>query len=172
MLRRWWPVLPAAVLALALAMPAHASLLRGLTVGQLRSASDLIVAGRVLSTETLRTGRSIETRTRVAVTRSFKGRAATVTVVTPGGRIDGRRLLVAGVPAFEPGEEVLLFLYRAAGAWRPVGLFQGVWRIDPERPEVVRASAATGATLLAPDRGEAAVRQPERRLDGLVGRSR
>lgn len=132
----------------------------------------MIVAGRVLSTETVFTGRTIETHTRVAVSRSYRGHAESVTVVTPGGRFGGRHLRVAGVPSFEPGEEVLLFLYRGAGSWRPVGMFQGVWRLDPERPDRALASAADGASLREPDQGEAAVARAERRVRELVGGAR
>ncbi len=132
--------------------------------------AESIVVGTVVSVRTVRTRTSIETVTRVRVDRSFKGgESRMLTVRTPGGLYGGRRLVVQGSPSFTKSESVLLFLYADADAWRPVGMFQGVWRLNPDDPKRARASSAGGAALLAPDSGRAAVHERERAVTQLVG---
>jgi hypothetical protein len=61
----------------------------------------------------------------------------TLRVLLPGGEIDGIAQHVEGVPAFRPGEELVLFLAArgSAGAGPGaahdlVGLSEGVWRVQ------------------------------------------
>ncbi len=145
-------------------------MLRALTAAELRAAAEVIVLGKVLSTRTVAGGGRIETEARVRVLEAWRGRARrTLRVRVPGGAIDGRRLIVPGAPSFARGERVLLFLYRDGGAWRPVGLFQGVWRGRADDPATVLASDAGGAALLAPARGRAAVERRSWSVAELVG---
>ncbi len=165
--------LGALVPLLVLATAADASIIRALTLKSLRAGAEAIVVGTVVNVRTVRTAKSIETVTRVRVDRAFKGTASRMlTVRTPGGLHGGRRLVVQGSPAFTESESVLLFLYPDADAWRPVGLFQGVWRLDRDDPKWARASSSGGAALVAPNGGRAAVDQPERTVSQLVGNVR
>ena len=81
------------------------------------------------------------------VDATLKGAAEnTVTVYLPGGRHGEKRLSVAGMPSFEDGEQVVLFLTTpdsAGHAW-PVGLSQGKFRIELGLggPRVTQATAA------------------------------
>lgn len=164
-----------AALALALAGAAEASVLRAFTLSELRTRADTIVTGRVVGVRSVEVDGTIETVARVRVLQQWRGEPGrTIRVRVPGGQTSDRRLLVPGAPAFERGEELLLFLYADGRQWRPVGLFQGVWRLDPERPQVAHASTAGGAALIRPIDavGAFAVDRPERPVAQLVGGGR
>lgn len=149
---------------------AEASVLRAFTLGELRSASDIIVSGRVVGVRSVERNGTIDTVVRVRIAEAWRGEPRrTIRVRVPGGQAAGRRLVVAGSPAFERGEELLLFLYADGKEWRPVGLFQGVWRLDRETPDVARASSAGGASLIRPVSGTVAVDRSERALTQLLG---
>jgi hypothetical protein len=65
-------------------------------------------------------GRPIETVTRIEVTERIKGEGggAVIEVVSLGGVVGDRGLLVPGAPVFADGEHVLLFLHRnGRGEW-------------------------------------------------------
>ena len=102
-----------------------------------RAAAD-VVRVRVTSSRSAWTDehRRLVTLVEVEVLERWKGTAATtLTVVQPGGVLDGVGQRVAGVARLVAGEEVVLFLEREGQAHRTVGLSQGVYR-------VVRASGS------------------------------
>lgn len=157
----------------ALAAPAEASVLRGMTVAQLRSGADAIVRGQVVAVRTVVADGIIETVARVRVAEVHKGQADRVIVVrAPGGIARGKRLIVPGAPAFERDAEVLLFLYRAEDGWRPVGLFQGVWQLDGQDPETAVASDSGGAALLREPGQVLATDRQRRDVHQLIGGAR
>ena len=149
----------------------NASVLEKLTLRGLQDRAEAVVTARVLSSHSVWTGQTIETETLVRVKKGWHGvERGRLAIRTPGGTIDSRRLLVPGAPEFTRNEEVILFLYRtSADHWRPVGLFQGVWRVDPERPARALASQAGGAGLVALELGPYAVDRGEFRVKQLVG---
>lgn len=154
---------------LVVAPVAEATVLRGLTVGQLRSRAELIVAGKVVDVRTVRADGRIETIATVRVRDVHKGEAGRrIQVRALGGETRDRRMVVQGAPAFAKGDTVLMFLYRDEDAWRSVGMFQGVWHLDSEGI-VARASDSGGASLLRPAKGKLAV-EHEQSVARLVGR--
>ncbi len=154
---------------LAVAPVAEATVLRGLTVGQLRSRAEAIVEGKVVEVRSLRTAGRIETIAIVRVRRVHKGEVERrIQVRALGGELRDRRMVVQGAPTFSKGDTVLLFLYGDQGSWRSVGMFQGVWHLGPEGA-VARASDSGGASLLRPERGNAAVDQTEQSVARLIG---
>lgn len=165
---RWIVGAIAASLVLT-SLVADASVLRGLTAKELRQGADAIVAGRVVNVRTVRTEGRIETLARVRVEQAWRGESKVLTVRALGGYYRGKRLIVPGAATFRRGDQVLLFLYRDGDDWRPVGMFQGVWRIDSEDPSIVRPSHSGGAALVRPASGAPAVDRAERPLAGLVG---
>ena len=149
---------------------AEATILRGLTAGQLRSRAELIVEGRVVEVRTLRSDGAIETIAVVRVRRVHKGEVGRrIQVRTLGGATRDRRMVVQGAPSFARGDAVLLFLYRDEGDWRSVGMFQGVWHLD-DAGVVARVSDSGGASLMRPTQGSIAVDQPEWPVARLIGR--
>ncbi len=73
------------------------------------------------------------TRYHFAVTQTLKGDPRqSLELLLPGGEFQGRRVRIPGMPAFVPGEELVLFLTspnQRGHAW-PVGLGQGKFRIE------------------------------------------
>ncbi len=98
------------------------------------SAADAIVTGTVIGAY-VRRARLIETVTEIAVDEWIKGEGeATIAIVHPGGQIGSERLTVSGVPAFSPGEHVLLFLQRnGRGDWTTWAFELGAFHLANER---------------------------------------
>lgn len=154
---------------LIVAPVAEATVLRGLTVSQLRSRAEAIVEGRVVEVRTVRADGRIETIAIVRVRQVHKGEVGRrIQVRALGGELRDRRMVVQGAPHFAKGDKVLLFLYSDEGSWRSVGMFQGVWHLD-SAGIVARASDSGGASLLRPENGSPAVDQPEQTMARLLG---
>ena len=84
------------------------------------------------------------------VGEAVKGQVGTtLEVCLPGGEYQGRRLQLAGMPRFAPGEEVVLFLTepdRLGHPW-PVGLGQGKFRVQRDaaaKPRVIQDTGEYG----------------------------
>jgi hypothetical protein len=122
---------------LFLALSAEAATYRRMSLDELVQSSDYVIYGRVVASHVQwdPTTQTIWTRTELLVLDGPKGQAATSIAVTePGGILDGRGELYPGVPQFGPGEEVVLFLYRAPGnRLRVTGLLQGVYPVITDR---------------------------------------
>ena len=84
---------------------------------QMIQRASAIVVGTVRDSRSRTTAAGgIETVTNVSVEETLKGvvLSASVDIVEPGGALDGRALLIPGVPQFTPDQRVLLFLVRTA----------------------------------------------------------
>ena len=96
--------------------------------------SSEIVIGRVTGTQARWNDAhtKIVTEIKVEVSESLKGEPSTTLTLTQlGGEVDGARYTVPGCPAFHPGEEVLLFVWRdTQGRAQVNGLAQGKFEIQ------------------------------------------
>ncbi len=159
------------LIALA-AVPAMALTLHLASLEKLATDSDLIVSGRVISVEYAwedETRRAINTLLTVEVEQYLKGRGnATVVVRQLGGRIGNFGDEIPGVPQFEAGEEVILFLVSHRGDYWIHSMALGAFRvfsdeageklvynnlpevtvIDPATQQTLRGEAVFGVTLL------------------------
>jgi hypothetical protein len=99
----------------------------------LAAEAERIFVGRCTAAATEQVGDRLYTRVELAVDDMVKGRPARrVQMRLPGGVLNGRRSQMVGMPAFRPGEEVVLFVTEddpVHGAW-PLGLAQGKFRIE------------------------------------------
>ena len=112
----------AAMLAFFVAQDASATVAMDLSLEDLARASDAVIHGDVESVEVQTDGRYIRTVQRVRVRETIAGLAQgdVVEIVTPGGALpEGqttdrgvRGARAAGIPTFEPGEEVVVFAVR------------------------------------------------------------
>lgn len=96
----------------------------------------LIVRGTITDVRSVTVAeRGVESIATVAVEAVLKGDAgAFVSVRVPGGRVGTRRFVMVGAPSFTPGDRAVFFLRRdPEGAWRPVGLSLGVYRVRLDR---------------------------------------
>jgi hypothetical protein len=127
-------IAPASASALVLVLAAHAGAATVLasTIEGLSRASDAVVRGRVEGVASRRQGGRIVTDVAIARAEVWKGSApAHLTVVVPGGEVDGIGQQVAGAPAFSAGEDVVVFLANAGrGRFGVVGLAQGKYRVE------------------------------------------
>ena len=144
----------AALAALAIAPPAHATQVIQMDTRDLvRSSSDIVVGSvdRVRSYWNANHTR-ILTDVTVNVGESLKGDAShAVTITQMGGVVDGMRLTIDGTPVFKPGEQAVLFLWRDAQGRRLVnGLAQGKFDIqrDASTGELLVRRSLDGLSLL------------------------
>lgn len=158
-------LLPALLLAaLAAPPPVSATTVVAMDVRALVARSTDIVVGEVTAVRPRWSAdRSrIVTEVTVRVTEAVRGEAAELTLVQPGGELEGYRYTVEGAPVFRRGEETLLFAVRGRdGRPQVSGLSQGKFDI--------RRDPATGARVLSralPDAGKDPLL---RRTDGARG---
>ena len=120
-------------LTLFASLPLLSTTVEKFTLDDLVQKSGRIVIGKCISRESRWNDRNtlILTTARFTVSEPLKGsNDGFVSVVTVGGTLDGITQTVSGMPAFEPEEEVLLFLEASKnGDWQPLGLAQGKFRI-------------------------------------------
>src|SRR5439155_5057357 len=126
-----------AVAILILSRPGSGASVRRMTMDGLVRESELVIYGRALASRSLwdPATETIWTETEFAVLDGAKGNPArTVIVSEPGGNIGDVGHLFPGVPRFESGQEVVLFLYRTpANRLRISGLMQGVYNVEQDR---------------------------------------
>jgi hypothetical protein len=99
------------------------------------SEATLIVRGTVTDVRSfVVSGNAIDTVATVAIATRLKGEAdGFVGVRVPGGEVGRTRYVMAGAPTFRVGQHAVFFLKRASDAsWRPIGLTQGVYRVQAE----------------------------------------
>ncbi|MGZ6057969.1 MAG: hypothetical protein ACXWLP_00810 [Myxococcaceae bacterium] len=135
-------------------VPALASTALQLGLSGLTAQASDVVHARVVSSTPAWTGdhRRIVTRLEVEVLETWKGSAAgRLTVVQPGGEVDGIGQRVTGVAQLAQGEELVLFLERRGPYHQVVGLAQGVYRVSSAAglPQAVPASLE-GLDLVTP----------------------
>lgn len=110
----------------------YATSVQRLSFDQLVAKADSIVQGNVVGARTYRSpdGKLILTSYTINVHETLKGSPSkTVTLTTIGGRIGNTVLHVSGMPAFQQGEEAILFLEQAGAFTTVVGLNQGKFGI-------------------------------------------
>ena len=121
---------------LSLAPPprAAATTVMAVSMQELVAVSGLVVRGRVVSVESVWVGGHPERSVLLEVAEQFKGEpvAGPVAFRSEGGRVGRWASVVAGAPAFTPGQEVIVLLERRSdGAWTPAGLSLGVFFVEP-----------------------------------------
>jgi hypothetical protein len=130
---RSWVVTTIVILCAVAAVPMSAMVVLPAEFSEMVTTSELVVHGRVVAVRPQLVGdrRTIETVVTVAVVDALKGQPGeTVYFRVPGGQIGRYRRFMVGVPEFQSGEEVVLFLKgRPPAVPFPFGLSQGVYRV-------------------------------------------
>ena len=122
----------AAIVFLAVAV--HATVILPIEFRELVTTAPVIVHGQVVDVRSdwVDGRRSVETFVTVAASEYFKGNLGErVTFKVPGGQLGRYRTIFVGAPAFQDGDEVILFLKSSAGTAYPyiIGLSQGAFRV-------------------------------------------
>jgi hypothetical protein len=122
----------AAALLLVLAAPAESATVLAQSVEELARASDAVLRGTVEHVASRRVGGRIVTDVAIARAELWRGSApAHLTIVVPGGEVDGIGQRVEGAPTFAAGEDVVVFVRGAGqGRFHVVGLAQGKYRVE------------------------------------------
>lgn len=144
----------------SLAPPARATSMPERTADEVVADSELVIEATVLSARVARVGGRLVTYRVVRVDKVLKAALpagtpapSSVTVVLPGGELDGIGQRVAGTPELVVGGRYLLCLSAPVlqGARTVVGLWQGVWRVDGDgglRPFTHDGEASAGERVL------------------------
>jgi hypothetical protein len=124
----------ASILAVAGLISAHAQASSTSTEHLARQA-DAVFVGKVreMKSEWTRNRASIVTRVTLGVGQVIKGQPSTttVTIVTPGGEVDGVGELYTHMASFKQQEEVVVFLERAqTGEYRVAGGSLGKFTVE------------------------------------------
>jgi hypothetical protein len=122
-----------ALVSIALAVPAaHAAVAQAATFDEKVDNSVAIIMGKCVKTEAKfdPTGRWIVTYATFTVEDSMKGNAAgQVTIVTPGGSVNGIHQETIGVPIFHEGDEHVVFLRNTRLGPSPLYFDQGTYNV-------------------------------------------
>lgn len=142
-----WSVALAGLLCLSLAAPAWSTTVQVVGLPELAQRASLIVEGQVTQQRTVRLEQRpwLATEYQIQVEQTYKGQAAaTLTVRVPGGSLEGRQLTIEGMPTFKAGERVLLLTEAVPGGQLPLGLWQGVFRLQPDGQAFTRSQHSGG----------------------------
>lgn len=137
--------------ALFASAPADASILVALDLQELAAESDRVAVGRVVLVEPIRLGSGmIRTRCRILVEQELQGfDDREIVVETLGGQIGRLGMRVEGAASLALGDRVVVFVKGDGTAvFRPVGMAQGVMRIEREGRRDVVTPSGVGALLV------------------------
>ena len=113
--------------------------------------------------------RWILTYTTLKVDRALKGQPmqnSDLTVVTPGGEVDGIRQETIGAPAFEPGEEQVVFVANSKLGPTVAFMEQGAYDVQTDaRGEKMIIPTASDSVVMDQQRGMAAPGEAPRSLN-------
>lgn len=131
---------------------AHGTTIERLSLGQMARSAPVIVRARCEGNSVVQDAGEIWTVTSFEVEETWRGEAPQrVTVRLLGGRMSEITSHVSGVPRFQPGEDVVLFLEPdASGDFSVVSWQQGTFRIRraaSEDRELVTQDTASFATF-------------------------
>ncbi len=142
---------------LVLAISAGATTIARMNLDELTRAAHVVARGKCLSSDARWDGGYIVTVNTFAVSESLKGSAqGQITVRLLGGKVGHMKATVDGVPQFERGDDVFLFLEPTReGDLSVTGWVQGAFR--------VQADPQTGKELVSQDSASFSVFDPSTR---------
>ena len=154
-------------IALLVAAPASATLVRAVPMRTLAAQADVVVRGHVLDSESLYDPvfRRVYTHTRVAVLETLAGhtpRTSVIEVRQIGGMLDGVESRVVGTAKLGMGTEVVLFTRTDGAHHYLMGMAQGAYAVDRRAQGPATLHRETGDLRIAPPFGPAAKLAPDR----------
>jgi len=160
-------LLLAVALAALLPLAADATLSRAVPFEEKVEHAAAIVVGRCVAQESRwdDAHKWILTYSRFRVEKALKGQPVPeVTIVTPGGSVDGTHQDTIGVPKFREGEDVVLFVRNTKAGPTVLYFEQGAYRIVNEGTERMVVPATSAAVLIDSQRGKAVTPESPRTL--------
>ncbi len=126
-------LLVVAAIIITAAPASRATVMVKQSVPEMAKKADNIVIGRVVSTksEWSATGTQIFTYTTLEVSSAVKGttKGSLITIKELGGIVGDIRQKIIGAAQYSMDEEVILFLNKADGKFRTLGMMQGKYNI-------------------------------------------
>ena len=138
-------------------VPAEATTLQQLSLGEMAEKATSIVRARVTGSRAVVRGADVYTLYRIEALETLKPGSAVSEVAVPGGVAGGIRQVVAGAPALRAGQEYVLFLWTGrSGLTQLLGLSQGVFMVEHTASGDLRASRAAAGEQMLDAAGHAA----------------
>src|ERR1043166_7796176 len=166
-------LLGAVTLAVSLtAATAHATIQRAINFDDKVDQAAAIVLGKVVRTHSQwdPSHRWILTYSTFAVEQTLKGTApAEVTVVTPGGTVDGVVQSTIGIRAFREGDENVIFVKNTAAGPTVLYFDQGAYDVADVQGEKMVIPVSTGAVHVDTQRGAVVESEHPRKLRDFEG---
>lgn len=161
--KKWKCMVAAAAMSLTMAAAAGSTTIERMSIQRLAQAAPVIVRARCTGTSVVYAGGEIWTLTSLDVEEVWRGVApAQITVRLLGGRWGDITSHVSGVPQFQPGEDVVLFLAPASrGEFSVVSWEQGTFRI--------RRGGSGGKSYVTQDTASFATFDPGTRTFRAIG---
>jgi hypothetical protein len=131
--------------------PLQCATLQRLSLDDMIAKSTSIVRGKVTTSWAAFSGPIVYTHYTIQVSERFKGSGGnTVEVVVPGGVANGVRQSFAGTPSFQPGDELVFFLWMGkSGRNQVIGLTQGLFSLAGDgAPDPLATRAASRELML------------------------
>ncbi len=150
----------ALILAASLLLPAsaHATISQAIDFDKKVDDAAAIVLGECVNTASRwdAAGKWIVTYSTFRVEKSMKGEPAQeITLVTPGGVVNGIHQETIGVPKFEAGDDRVLFMKNTRVGPTVLYFEQGAYEVEKVRGERIVRPAVSSAVLVDTQRGMA-----------------
>ena len=150
--------LGATILLALIPLQASATISRAMSFDDKVDHASAIVLGKCIATTSRwdPTGKWILTYSTFQVEQSMKGQPAQqITLVTPGGVVDGVHQETIGVPTFETGDDHVVFIKNTNVGPTVLYFEQGAYDVERVRGERVVRPMASAAVLVDTQRGAA-----------------
>ena len=165
-------VLALSALLLLVPVAAHATIAQAMKFDdKVENAASIIVGTCVAQRSEWDPARNwILTYSTFRIEKTLKGMPGqSITIVTPGGTVDGITQEIIGVPRFREGEEHALFLRNSQAGPTVLYLEQGAYKVIKERGERVVQPAVSSVVLVDTGRGSAVAPEGRRSLREFEG---
>ena len=168
-------------LLISFASSAAATVARAVSFDEKVESAEAIVLGRCIRNHSALdpSGRWIVTYSTFQVTKTLKGNASgEVTVITPGGVLNGLHQETIGVPRFSEGEQNVLFIRNDRLGPTVLYLDQGAYRVTEDRQiapmpsDLVLIDTQTGRASSTADEGARSLEEFERDVARISARRR
>jgi len=140
-------------------VPARATTLQKLTLGEMVAKSTSIVRAKVTASRTTLRGSDVYTIYQFETFETLKGQngSAPAEVAVPGGIAGSVRQVVAGAPTLLAAHEYVLFLWTSrSGLTQLMGMSQGLFAVERTAPGVVLTTRAAAGEQILDSAGHAA----------------
>ena len=177
---RRWAISAFGALLISFASSAAASVARAVSFDEKVESAEAIILGRCIRNHSALdpSGRWIVTYSTFQVSKTLKGNASgEVTIITPGGALNGLHQETIGVPRFSEGEQNVLFIRNDRVGPTVLYMDQGAYRVTDDRvvpvpSDLVLIDTQTGLARSTAEEGARSLQEFEREVSRIAARKR